>query len=109
MINEEYNEKTQILKTKMQQLISEEYKYVDSRANFINVLIEELNDSYDFKAELLNLKKDNEDLRALLFSFENMLNNRFTADGISRFHALLQGCINYSNEIDEGLEKFSGA
>ena len=107
MINEEYSEKTQILKAKMQELISEEYKYIDSRANYINTLIDGLKDSNNLMTELLNLKKDNEDLRALLFSFENMLKNRFTADGISRFHELLQGCINFSNEIDAGLEKFS--
>ena len=107
MIGENYNEKTQKLKVKMQELMLAEYKYIDSRANYIDSLIDEMAGSDDFKVELLNLKKDNEDARALLSSFENMLKNRLTADGISRFAELFQGYMKYSDTIADDLEKFS--
>ena len=108
MIGEEYNEKAQKMKMKMQEAIAVEYKYVDSRAKYINSLIEQLGGSNDHMVELLNLKKDNEDARAFLASFENMLKNRLTADGILRFNELLQGYLNYSDVIGEDLEKFGG-
>ena len=54
-------------------------------------------------------KKDNEDARAFLTSLDNMLKNRLTADGISRFNELLQGYLNYSDAIGEDLGKFGGA
>ena len=107
MIGEEYNEKAQKLKAKTQKLILSEYKYIDSRTNYINSVIE--NSNGDLKIELLNLKKDNEDSRALLSSFENMLKNRLTADGISRFYELFQGYMNYSDTITKDLEKFSNS
>ena len=108
MIGENYNEKAQKLKLKMQESIRAEYKYIDSRADYIDSLINWLGRSDDFRVELLNLKKDNEDSRALLFSLENMLNNRLTTDGISRFAELFQGYLNYSDEITKDLEKFNG-
>ena len=106
MIGEEYNEKAQKLRVKMQELILAEYKYIDSRADYIDSLIEQFSESGDFRVELLNLKKDNEDARALLSSFENMLKNRLTADGVTRFAELFQGYIKYSDMITEDLEKF---
>ena len=54
------------------------------------------------------MKKDNEDARAFLASLDNMLKNRLTADGISRFNELLQGYLNYSDAIGEDLGKFGG-
>lgn len=109
MIGEEYNEKAQKIKVKMQEMIAAEYKYVDSRAKYINSLIEQFGSSNDHMVELLNLKKDNEDARAFLASLENMLKNRLTADGILRFNELLQGYLNYSDAIGEDLGKFDGA
>ena len=38
MNNEEYNEKAQKLKVKIHELILSEYKYIDSRASFENML-----------------------------------------------------------------------
>ena len=108
MIGEEYNEKAQKMKVKMQEMIAAEYRYVDSRAKYIDFLIERFGDSNDYMVELLNLKKDNEDARAFLASLENMLKNRLTADGISRFNELLQGYLNYSDAIGEDLAKFGG-
>ena len=108
MIGEEYNEKAQKMKVKMQEMIAAEYKYVDSRAKYINSLIEQFGGSNDHMVELLNLKKDNEDARAFLASLDNMLKNRLTADGISRFNELLQGYLNYSDAIGEDLGKFGG-
>ena len=108
MIGEEYNEKAQKIKVKMQAMIDAEYKYVDSRSEYIDSLIERFGDSNDYMVELLNLKKDNEDARAFLASLDNMLKNRLTADGISRFNELLQGYLNYSDVIGEDLGKFGG-
>ena len=108
MIGEEYNEKAQIIKARMQEMIAAEYKYVDSRTKYIDSLINKLGESGDEMVELLNLKKDNEDARALLAGLENMLKNRLTADGISRFNELLQGYLKYSDAIGDDLEKFSG-
>lgn len=108
MIGEEYNEKAQMIKARMQEMIAAEYKYVDSRSEYIDSLIERFGDLSDYMVELLNLKKDNEDARAFLASLENMLKNRLTADGISRFNELLQGYLNYSDAIGEDLEKFEG-
>lgn len=104
----EYNEKAQKMKMKMQEMIAAEYKYVDSQAKYIDSLIERFGDSNDYMVELLNLKKDNEDARAFLASLDNMLKNRLTADGISRFNELLQGYLNYSDAIGEDLGKFGG-
>ena len=70
MIGEEYNEKAQKMKVKMQEMIAAEYKYVDSRSEYIDSLIERFGDSSDYMVELLNLKKDNEDARAFLTSLE---------------------------------------
>lgn len=109
MIGEEYNEKAQRIKVKMQEIITAEYKYIDSRAKYIDSLIERFGDSSDYMVELLNLKKDNEDARAFLTSLDNMLKNRLTADGISRFNELLQGYLKYSDAIGEDLGKFGGA
>ena len=106
MIGEEYNEKAQMIKVRMQEMIAAEYKYVDSRTKYIDSLMNKLGESGDEMVELLNLKKDNEDARALLAGLENMLNNRLTADGISRFNELLQGYLNYSDAIGEDLGKF---
>ena len=106
MIGEEYNEKAQKMKIKMQEMMTEEYKYVDSRAKFIDSLIEKYGDQNDVMVELLNLKKDNEDARAFLTSLEIMLKNRLSADGISRFNELLQGYLNYSDAIGRDLEKY---
>lgn len=106
MIGEEYNEKAQKIKVKMQEMIAAEYKYIDSRAKYIDSLIERFGDSSDYMVELLNLKKDNEDARAFLTSLDNMLKNRLTADGISRFNELLQGYLKYSDAIEEDLGKF---
>ena len=108
MIGEEYNEKAQKMKVKMQEMIAAEYKYVDSRAKYIDSWIEQFEDSGDYMVELLNLKKDNEDARAFLTSLESMLRNRLTADGISRFDELLQGYLKYSDAIGEDLGKFGG-
>ena len=108
MIGEEYNEKAQKMKVKMQEMIAVEYRYVDSRAKYINSLIEQFGGSNDHMVELLNLKKDNEDARAFLTCLDNMLKNRLTADGISRFNELLQGYLNYSDAIGEDLAKFGG-
>ena len=107
MNNEEYNEKAQRLKVKIHELILSEYKYIDSRANYIDSLINELGEHDDFRVKLLNLKKDNEDSRALLSSFENMLKNRLTADEILRFSELFQGYMTYSDLITKDLEKYS--
>ena len=106
MIGEEYNEKAQIIKIKMQEMMTEEYKYVDSRAKFIDSLIEQYGGLNDDMVELLNLKKDNEDAKAFLTSLEIMLKNRLSADGISRFNELLQGYLNYSDAIGRDLEKY---
>ena len=106
MIGEEYNEKAHIIKIKMQEMMTEEYKYVDSRAKFIDSLIEKYGGQNDVMVELLNLKKDNEDARAFLTSLEIMLKNRLSADGISRFNELLQGYLNYSDAIGRDLEKY---
>ena len=106
IIGEEYNEKAQMIKVRMQEMIAAEYKYVDSRTKYIDSLMNKLGESGDEMVELLNLKKDNEDARALLAGLENMLNNRLTADGISRFNELLQGYLNYSDAIGEDLGKF---
>ena len=108
MIGEEYNEKTQKLKVRIQELILAEYKLIDSRTNYINSLLESMGNSRDLKVELLNLKKDNEDSRALLFSYESMLKNRLTADGISRFTELFQGYVKFSDAITIDLKKFAG-
>ena len=108
MIGEEYNEKAQKMKVKMQEMIAAEYKYVDSRSEYIDSLIERFGNLSDYMVELLNLKKDNEDARAFLASLDNMLKNRLTADGISRFNELLQGYLNYSDAIGEDLAKFGG-
>lgn len=109
MIGEEYNEKAQMIKARMQEMIAAEYKYVDSRTKYIDSLMNKLGESGDEMVELLNLKKDNEDARALLAGLENMLNNRLTADGISRFNELLQGYLKYSDAIGDDLGKFGGA
>ena len=106
MIGEEYNEKAQIVKIKMQEMMTEEHKYVDSRAKFIDSLIKQYGGLNDDMVELLNLKKDNEDARAFLTSLEIMLKNRLSADGISRFNELLQGYLNYSDAIGRDLEKY---
>ena len=108
MIGEEYNEKAHKMKAKMQEMIAAEYKYVDSRSEYIDSLIERFGNSSDYMVELLNLKKDNEDARAFLTSLDNMLENRLTADGISRFNELLRGYLNYSDAIGEDLAKFGG-
>lgn len=108
MIGEEYNEKAQMIKARMQEMITAEYKYVDSRSEYIDSLIERFGNSSDYMVELLNLKKDNEDARAFLTSLDNLLKNRLTADGISRFSELLQGYLNYSDAIGEDLAKFGG-
>ena len=109
MIGEEFNEKAQMLKVRMQEMIAAEYKYIDSRTKYIDSLMNKLGESGDEMVELLNLKKDNEDARALLAGLENMLNNRLTADGISRFNELLQGYLKYSDAIGDDLGKFGGA
>lgn len=52
MIGEECNEKAQKMKMKMQEMIAAEYKYVDSRAKYINSLIEQFGGSNDYIVEL---------------------------------------------------------
>ena len=108
MIGEDYNEKAQKMKIKMQEFIVAEYKYINSRAKYIDSLIEILKDSdSDHRIEILNLKKDNEDSKVVLFSFEDMLKNRLTADGIARFADLFQGYTVFSDAISKDLEKFN--
>lgn len=106
MIGDEYNEKSQKLKIKIEQFLQAEHKWIDKRAETINNLIEEVSkaNNSDIKIELLNLKKDNEDSIALISSLENMLKNRLTADSISRYSELIQGYDNFSNSVTADLE-----
>ena len=107
MIGDNYNEKSQKLKIKIEQFLKSEYKWVNERTEVINNLLEEFGSSdSDVRTELLNLKKDNEDSLAIISSLENMLKNRLSADGISRFAELVQGYDQFSNSITADLEKY---
>ena len=107
MIGEEYNEKSQKLKIKIEQFLQAEYKWINERAKIIDNLIEEFSKTdNDARTELLNLKKDNEDSFALISSLEGMLKNRLTADSISRYSELIQGYDKFSNSITADLEKY---
>ena len=107
MIGDNYNEKSQKLKIKIEQFLKAEYKWVNERTEVINNLLEEFGSSdSDVRTELLNLKKDNEDSLAIISSLENMLKNRLSADGISRFAELVQGYDQFSNSITADLEKY---
>lgn len=107
MIGDNYNEKSQKLKIKIEQFLKAEYKWINERTKIINNLLEEFGSSdSDAKTELLNLKKDNEDSLAIISSLENMLKNRLSADGISRLAELIQGYDQFSNSITADLEKY---
>ncbi len=107
MIGEDYNEKSQKLKIKIEYFLQAEYKWIDERAKTIDNLLEDFGSSdSDIRAELLNLKKDNEDSLAIISSLENMLKNRLSADGISRLAKLIQGYDRFSNSITADLEKY---
>ena len=107
MIGEDYNEKSQKLKIKIEHFLQTEYKWIDERAKTIDNLLEDFGGSdSDMRAELLNLKKDNEDSLAIVSSLESMLKNRLSADGISRFTELVQGYDQFSNSITADLEKY---
>ena len=106
MIGDEYNEKSQKLKIKIEQFLQAERKWINKRAEAIDNSIEEFSktNNSDIKIELLNLKRDNEDSLALISRLENMLKNRLTADSISRYSELVQGYDNFSNSVTADLE-----
>ena len=106
MIGEDYNEKVQRLKLKIDEFLKSEHKWIESRGKMIDSLLSSREDlDKDTRSELLNLKRDNEDSLAIISSLENMLRNRLTADSIRRISELIKGYSNYSDAITEDLER----